>query len=185
MGAPGGGSGWADLGFCALALGFPEEAEQHFQRGLTQPSNNMYTMRPRLLSGAALAALALDKIEDARRYALEARTYTEEHSMKAFYPLVYLVDGHVKQTLGDCDAALASYERAEQLALEMGMRPVLWQARAAAARTLDGLGRHEEASDNLNEARAVIDDIAAKFKDEDYRQMFLDSATNRLVMSKA
>ncbi len=70
--------------------------------------------------------------------------------------------------------------RLEELALEMQMRPLVWQARAGAAQVLAMLGRHGEAEAHRREARAMIDQIVGLFQDEKLRAMFVESATRRI-----
>ena len=60
------------------------------------------------------------------------------------------------------------------------MRPLVWQARAGAARVLSGAGRTSEAEAKRSEAKDMVDEIAGLFKDEKLRGMFLESATSKL-----
>lgn len=184
-GMPAGGSGWPDLGFRALAQGDVETAARYFENGLTMPSMMMNIQRPRSLCGAALAALMQGRIEDAARYAGEARQYAQEHSMKDIMPLVEIAEGHIQEAKGDCEGALAHYTEAEKLSMGMGMRPAVMQARASAAQALDKLGRHEEAHTKLEDARAMAQDIASLFKNESYRETFLGSVRGKLNMAEA
>ena len=52
-----GGLTWADLGFCVLASGDAQQANEFFQKGLTTPTAYMYLARPLLLAGSAFVAL--------------------------------------------------------------------------------------------------------------------------------
>jgi hypothetical protein len=60
------------------------------------------------------------------------------------------------------------------------MRPAVWQAKAAIASVLDGLGRTEEATVKRREARGVVDDIASSFEDRQMRDLYLETATKGL-----
>jgi predicted ATPase/class 3 adenylate cyclase len=182
-GAPAGGSGWADLGFCALELGEVERAGEYFQNGLNSPSIQMYEQRPRMLAGAGLAALARNRPDDAAKLLKEARQYAEERCMKFIYPLINIAEAKVSAAGGDTEDALKHYKAAEELALEMGMRPDVLQARLGAAAVLAGCGQLAEAQDVRREAQSTIDEIAALFKNDEYRQMFLESAGEKLVVS--
>ncbi|HEX9075157.1 MAG TPA: adenylate/guanylate cyclase domain-containing protein, partial [Anaerolineae bacterium] len=51
MGIPGGGSAWADIGFCAMAVGNLEKAAEVFQKGLTAPSIMGLLYKPRHMVG--------------------------------------------------------------------------------------------------------------------------------------
>ena len=111
----------------------------------------------------------------------DAREYVEERGMKHVYPLVSLVEGQVKSASGDNEGALESFMRVEDLALEMGMRPMAWHGRSGAAQALSELGRNDEAGAKMAEARAVVDEIAALFDDDALRSMYLKNATGKLA----
>lgn len=94
----------------------------------------------------------------------------------AKFCLIALTQGRVSAAQGDDEQALAAFARAESLALEMGMRPIVWQARAGAAVALSGLGRNAEAEAKRREAKAVIDEIAGLFQDAELRSKYVDNA---------
>lgn len=175
-----GGAGWADLGFCALALGYPEMAYERFQSGLSSPSIPMFLQRPRLLAGAALAASALGKVEEARSLIDEAHRYSEERGFKHFYPLISLIDAQVSKAQGDTRRALAQFKRAETLAHEMGMRHITWQADLGASQLLRECGNLSEADVALSDAREILNELAATFQDDSYRLAFEESAAGRV-----
>ncbi|MGA7731192.1 MAG: AAA family ATPase, partial [Chloroflexia bacterium] len=175
MGMPGGGTGWADLGFCAFALGYPDKAYEHFQNGLTIPSMQMYLQRPRLLAGAALAAQALGKTEEAIEHIQEAHRYSEEGGFMWFYPLISLIDGRVSAARDDSERALDRYKHAMELAQQMGMHHITWQAQLGAAQLLRDCGNTAEAAALQASARQTLKDLIANFKDDAYREAFAQS----------
>jgi class 3 adenylate cyclase/tetratricopeptide (TPR) repeat protein len=179
-GMPAGGSAWPDLGFGALARGDIEAAARYFENGLTMPSIMMNVQRPRSLCGAALAALMQGRIEDATKYVGEARQYAHERGMKDIKPLVELAEGHLREAKGDCKGALTHYTAAEELGMEMSMRPATMQARASATQVLEKLGRHKEAAAKLEEAHAMAREITSLFKTDSYRETFLESIRGKL-----
>ncbi|HEY0069880.1 MAG TPA: BREX system ATP-binding domain-containing protein [Chloroflexia bacterium] len=173
-------NGYVDLGFCALELGYADLAADYFERGLNQPSVSMYLMRPLLLAGSGLAALARNDPDEAASRVIMARAYAHEHEMMHFYPHVEWIAGQITAARGNHEAALEQFNRAEELALDMRMRPIVWQARAGAAHALSLLGRESEAADKRQQAAEMIDEIAALFQDQDYRTLFLESAHKKL-----
>jgi tetratricopeptide (TPR) repeat protein len=183
-GAPAGGSGWGDLGFCALALGDLERADEYFQNGLTSPSIQMYEQRPKLLAGAALVALEMNKPEEAVKLLKEARQFAEERKMKFIYPLISVGEGKASAAYGDSDTALKHQRDAEALALEMGLHPTVLQARIAALAVLTACGKTEEADQTRRDAHSTIEEIATLFKSDEYRQMFRESADAKLAAIK-
>jgi class 3 adenylate cyclase/tetratricopeptide (TPR) repeat protein len=180
MGAPGGGTGWADLGYCAYALGQVQTAYEYFKQGLTLPSTEMYVQRPRLLAGAALAAQSLGLEEEARTYMEEAHSYTEERGFKFFEPLVHLVDGHVSAMKHENESAVEHYGRAEALAEQMGMRPILWQARLGRATVLHGQGEQAAAQADVEGAERAVSEIAGEFTSEEHRQAYQESMAAKI-----
>ena len=180
MGTLVGGSGWADLGFCAHALGEPRIAYQYFQNGLTIPSTQMYMQRPRLLAGAALAAQTLGLDDEAQSYMEEAHRYTEERGFKHYEPLIHLVDGHVSAMKHDTERALEQYRTAEGLAEQMGMRPTMWQAALGRARVLRESGEQDAARAEVDHAEAIAQEIAGTFTSEEHRRAFETSVAEKI-----
>jgi len=181
LGAAMGAMNWAEIGFCAMAAGNIEGAKEFFQKGLTTPSAPIHMLRPKLLVGSALVALARNNLDEAARLIHVARGFAEAGAMKHYYPLVELTDAKVSMAQGKNQQALGHFTRAEGLALDMKMRPPVWQARAGAAQVLSALGRRIEAEEKRRQAREVIDEIAGLFQDEKLRTMYLDSATKKLA----
>jgi tetratricopeptide (TPR) repeat protein len=171
---------WAELGFCAMAMGGLDNASEYFEKGLTNPSAPMYLLRPLLLVGCAFVAMARNDTDQAQTCVRDARQFAEERAMKHLYPFVELADGRVRAALGETKPALQSFARCEELALEMQMRPLVWQARASAAQVLSALGHAEEADEKGRMARAMIDEIAGLFEDDSLRAMYVESATQKL-----
>jgi tetratricopeptide (TPR) repeat protein len=172
----GGGTAWADVGHCALAVGNLAAAEEVFRKGLATPTMFMLLERPRYLVGLALVALAQSRPDDAADLVAQARAYAEERQMRHVYPLVALTEGRVSASRQRHDEALRAFHRAESLAKELGMRPTVWQAQAGAARALEALGRASEAEAKRSEARLLIDEIAALFQDVQLRSLYLEGA---------
>ncbi|MDQ3928532.1 MAG: hypothetical protein M3328_05225, partial [Chloroflexota bacterium] len=173
-------SGYSDLGFCALELGYPDLAADYFERGLNHPSVSMYLARPALLAGSGLVALVRNQPEEAGMRISAARAYAREHEMLHFYPLIDLIAGHISAGTGQHETALEQFNRAEELALDMKMRPTVWQARAGAARVLSMLGHESEAAEKRRQAAEMIEEIGSLFQSQEYRTLFLESAHRKL-----
>jgi tetratricopeptide (TPR) repeat protein len=175
-----GATAWAEIGFCLVAAGKLEQAREYFLRGLTFPTMTINLERPRLLVGRALVNLQLDQLDAAAEQVSEAQAYTTEKGLVFLQPHVSYAGGCVAAAQGQLAEALAHFERAEQLALSMEMRPILWQARAKAAQALSGLGRRGEAEARRAAARSVVADMAGLFQDAELREHFLKAALSRI-----
>ena len=176
-----GASAWGEMGFCLEAVGHPEQARDFFQKGLTVPTMLSQLERPRLLVGLALIDLKLGKVEQAEQQLAEAKTFAMTHGLQYIYPLVAHAEGRVAEGRGDAAGALAAFERAEQLALDLELRPIIWQARANAARALAALGRMAEAEAQRAAAQMMVDEIGGLFADPDLREKFLEQAGRALA----
>lgn len=62
----------------------------------------------------------------------------------------------------------------------MKMRPLVWQAHAGAAQLLAAMGRAAEADAKRQAARAMIDEIAGLFEDDNLRAAFVESARKKI-----
>lgn len=172
-GSAGGGSAWADMGWCALTVGELEFAAGCFEKGLRDPSVLMLVERPRHMAGSALLASKQGRRDDALMWVEEACAYTEKREMHHMYPLVRLTSGRIHAAFGEHGHALSQLAIAENFAERLQMRPLLWQTQAAAASSLDALGRHQEAAQKRQAAQAVIQEIAGFFHDDTLRQAYL------------
>jgi ATP/maltotriose-dependent transcriptional regulator MalT len=173
---------WTDMGFWAIARSQADGAQELFQKALTQRSTFRYLVRPAALVGSALATKEQGNPEEARRLIGEARAFAEERTMCLYYPLIALGDARIAASDGETNGALEHFARAEGLAREMQMLPLLWQAQVGAAHLLASLGRVAEAEEKRRQAQAVIAEIASMFTDQNLGAMFLDSATRRKAL---
>ena len=171
---------WAEVGFCALAAGDVERASDLFNKGLTIPTAMKHLARPQLLVGSAFVELAKGRSDEAARLVNDARQYVEDRAMQHLSAFVALAGAQVSAAQGLVDQALDGFTRAEDQALRMQMRPLVWQARAGAAKLLFEAGRASEAEAKRREARDMVDEIAGLFKDEKLRGLFIDNATGKL-----
>ncbi len=179
-----GGTAWADIGFSYMGLGKLDEASELFQKGLDYPTMMGYLYKPLFLLGLALVALSRHDLAGARKWVNEARTFVQDRAMKHLYPLVAYADGQVQFASGEKGGALGQFKAAEALALEMRMRPMVWQSRAGAANVLTAMERAEEANAKRQEARKMIEEIAGLFTDQEMRATFVKSATSKLEMER-
>jgi len=182
MAASAASSAFADLGFCALAIGNLDTASQMFNDGLTRPTIMGLLEKPRYLIGLAFVARARNQLDDAAKNIQAAHTYIAEHAMAHLEPFLDWADAEISAARGDSARALEQYARAETRAAETKMRPIVWQARAGAAKVFATMGRQDEADAKRQAARAMIDEIARLFEDEKLRAAFIESA-HRKVMS--
>jgi tetratricopeptide (TPR) repeat protein len=180
-GQAGGGTAWADLGFCAMAVGDLEAAEVSFQKGLNHPSMFMLVERPRHLAGMALIELRRGRTSEASRYVAEAQAYAGERNMKSLEPLLAFVSGQILAAQGATGPALEALERAEVLGLQMNLRPIVWQARLASAEALEAAGLTVEGAGERAAARAIVEEMAALFADPTLQEAFLSHTLPRVA----
>ena len=178
-GAAWGSSAWVELGFCYLSVGEIDRADEYFHKGLSFPTTMMHLLRSKLLVGATRVALAKGDNNLAANLLQEARTFTEERGMRDLYPLITFTNAQLLTTRGEVDDALEQYDLAEASALEMNMRPLVWQARSAAGQILSDSGRHVEADQKRRQAQVTIDEMGELIDDETLRSQFLESHTQK------
>jgi hypothetical protein len=143
VGTVGGGSAWADLGECALALGRHDVAREHFQKGLTAPTLMKHLNRPRFLVGMARVELAQGRADAATSFVAEARVFAEARKMLWWYPLISLAEADTNAAWLHDGSALACYRSAEAQASAMGMTPLAQQARQGMVRLLATAARED------------------------------------------
>jgi tetratricopeptide (TPR) repeat protein len=175
-GAAWGSSAWVELGFCYLAAGELDLAEEYFHKGLTIPTTMMHLLRPKFLLGEASVALAKGEHDLAVQRIQEARAFVEERGMQDNLPLISLTRAQLITAQGQIDRALEQFNLTETLAQDMNMRPLVWQARAGAGQILSNSGRISEADLKRRQAQVIIDEMADLIDDESLRAHFLESA---------
>jgi class 3 adenylate cyclase/tetratricopeptide (TPR) repeat protein len=178
--SPGGGAVWADLGLCAIVIGDTQVARDCFQKGLERPTMFKLLERPRYLAGSALLALKEHRLEDALRFAEEARQYVEERKMAHLAPFIALVLGQVHAKRNEPAVALDHFERAARLAGPLGFRPVRWQALDGMGRAMAALGKRAEAQAAHQQALEIIGEIGGEIQDPALRDRYLKSARSQV-----
>lgn len=163
-----------------MAIGDLELAEEVFHKGLNYPTMFMYVEKARLLAGSALLALARGQLDEAAQLVEEALAYAKERYMQNMYPLIYLTRGKILARRNEVDAALESFAEAEARALDLNMRPYLWQSRLAAAEALQSAGRENEVGEKRDSAKAVVEEIAGLFEDQELRSTYLQGALEKV-----
>ena len=180
-----GGGAWAELGYCSLALGDLALADESFQKGLNHTTMLIEVERPRLLAGTALLAQARGNLVEACSLVQEAIDFAQERKMRHLVPLLYLILGKIQGDQGEIKKALTHFSTSETAALEMGMRPIIWQARAATADLLQAKGDNAGAAEKRIEAQAMVEEIAGLFTDQALREAYLQSARRKLKNTRA
>lgn len=167
---------WADLGFCAIAMGDRQLAGQVLQKGLSTPNTWSQLERPRHLAG--LAWLASDRGEHAQaiRLAEESLAYVQQHALRYHQPLVLFVSGKVLAAGGQLEAGMACLEQSLEGARHFNFRPLIVSAHTAAAQALAAAGRLEQADIQRHAARQMVAEIAGLFEKPDLREIYLRSA---------
>ena len=181
MGKMGGGTAWSDLALCALKLKDMKIAEEAIQQGLNYQNMFSRLERPRHLAAAALLSLSRDELDEAVRLAEEACAYAEDRSMRYLYPFLFLVLGEVLVANGEIESGVERLERAGKEARQLGMRPVTWQAQAAAGHALASAGQKEQANKKLAEAYETAMEIGELFNDQDLRKAYQENLSRKLA----
>ncbi len=119
--------------------------------------------------------------------------------MRYHYPLTALIQGKALAARGEImtnhpepvgrpssawdgvrPAALQAFEQAEAEAMDLGMRPLIWQARLGASQALAGMGKASQAQQERASAIRMVEEIAGLFDDETLRQAYLQSTLDKV-----
>jgi hypothetical protein len=93
-----------------------------------------------------------------------------------------LAEAQVHAARGDAQHALENFARAEALALELQMRPLVGLARVEAAKIMSALGRESDAEAKWQGARAMIEEIANLFEDAAMRALYVENASGKIML---
>ncbi len=177
-----GSTAWLEAGMCMLSAGDLDQADELFQKGLTVPTTTMHLNRPQLLIGAAMVAIGREQYGIAEDYLSEAKQFVEDRAMKHEIPSIAFTEGNLLAARGELDQALEMFEQTEELALELGLRPLVWQARASAGIALKSLGRESEALAKQDEAVAMIQEMGGLIEDEALRTKFTENTSEKISL---
>ena len=81
---------------------------------------------------------------------------------------------------GDPNTAVKQFEQAENSALEMNLRPFVWQACTGAAKALLEAQQDSLAGEKKEQAIAMINEIGGLFEDQEMRALYLANAIRRI-----
>jgi tetratricopeptide (TPR) repeat protein len=172
-----GSTAWLEAGMCMLSAGDLDQADELFQKGLTVPTTTMHLHRSQLLVGAAKVAIERQDYEMAQKYLDDAKQFVQDRSMKNEIPQVVLAQAKLNAAQGDMVQALENFEHAEALAIKLGLRPLVWQARAGASLSLTEMGQEKEAQGKQYLALEMIQEIGDLFEDEALKTKYLEGTT--------
>jgi tetratricopeptide (TPR) repeat protein len=176
---------WSEMGACALSAGDIERAKSLFDRALNEKSAPMHLMRPLALQGACAAALAEGRVGEAGELFAELEEYVQSRQRMDQYAPLALLGATVEAASGNHEAALAHFEECDQIASAVGMKRLELELHAGRARSLDALGRDDQAAQARDAGRRVMDEIAAGFENGELRGAFLTGARQLLAESVA
>jgi hypothetical protein len=174
-----GGTARVDLGLCALMLGDIGTADTAIQTGLTSPNLFINLERPRLSGAAALLALKSGKTDLAAHQISEGCAFVEKRKMQHIFPLFSLIEAQTRRAAGELETCLQTFERAEQEASRLGMRPINWQAKIGAAAIYESFGKVSESAAKRESAMEIIGEIASRIDDPELRSAYLQNTQSR------
>ena len=166
--------------FCVLATGNVDRQTISFRKVLPPPRLSSFWPGRCFWSDRPSWRWLGTTLPRPRSWSKKLREFADDRAMRHFYPLISLAQAQVSLGLGDKIRALEEFDRAEALALEMGMRPLAWQARAGGAQVLATLGREGKAADKRRGALDLIHEIGGLFEDQGLRSMYLEDAVKKL-----
>ena len=176
---------WAEIGLCAMSAGRVDDAKELFHKALTIPTAPIHIMRPLALRGMVAVALAEDRLADARDYFTQLSEYVNEREMRDHYVFLPITGAAIEAADGDHDAALGLLEHGEALAADQDMKRLLLEIKASQARSLDALGRDDEATAARAAGSALTDEIAVNLHDQELSRAFRDGSDQLLGLNPA
>jgi len=123
LGSAMGAMAWAEVGFCALNLGNPEEANKNFDNGLNISTATKILAKPQLLMGKGMLKMMDGDIPGALGIIDEVQEFADSIGMKHYAPFFGLMRGMMHGAAGDPESALDSLTESKSLALKLGMLP--------------------------------------------------------------
>jgi len=120
-------------------------------------------------------SLAKGDYHKAMEFAEDTLARGQNTGSKKYIAIGWKLKGEVLMATGQLGEAADCFERARELADQMGYPPLMWKARYSLSQVHRKRGKPEAARAELEQAVAVIEKMAAKVSDADVRETFLKS----------
>lgn len=180
LGSAMGAMAWAEVGFCALNLGNPEQAKKMFDNGLNISTATKNLSKPQLLMGQGMLQMMDGDIEGALATIDEAQSFAESSKMQHYAPFFGLMRGMMQGAAGDHGSALESFKDSKSKALKLGMLPTALQASLALAGVVGSQNDDSASKNAVTECEKLIEEITASINDSQISDAFESSARAKL-----
>lgn len=180
LGSAVGAMAWAEIGFCALNLGQPEQANELFDNGLNISTAAKILAKPQLMMGKAMLQMMDGDIPGALEMIDDAQAFAESSKMQHYAPFFGLMRGMMYGADGNLKSALESLENCKTEALQLGMLPTALQASLVAAGIVGGQDDAIAAENIVTECEKLIDEIANSIKDSQISEAFATASRAKL-----
>jgi predicted ATPase/class 3 adenylate cyclase len=180
LGSAMGAMAWADVGFCALNLGHPDQAKEMFDKGLNISTAAKILAKPQLLMGQALLQMMDGDVPTSLETLDEAQRLADSAHMLHYAPFFGLIRGMVQGASGDTESALKSLEESKAKAVELGMLPTALQAIMTTAGILDSQSDDDASKSALSECEKLIEEITTSINDSQISDDFESAVRAKL-----
>ncbi len=130
-------------------------------------------------------ALARGEAESALRLAEQLIQTLPGENRKQPVPMLLHLRGRALMELRHLDKAEHDLAEAKRSAVELGVRPLLWQVHASLGMLQRRLKREDEAKREFDAARGIIQSLAATIDEAALREAFTRAALERLPLEKS
>ena len=175
-----GAMAWADIGFCALNLGQPEQASAMFEKGLTISTAAKILSKPQLLMGQGMLKMMDGDIPGALEIIDEAESFSNSVGMRQYGPFFGLMRGMMHAAAGDSKSALESLEDSKSKALKLGMLPTALQASFVAAGVINSQSDDSASEAAIAECESLIKKISDSIRNSQISETFVTAARANL-----
>ncbi len=180
LGTAMGALAWADIGFCALNLGQPEQASAMFEKGLTISTAAKILAKPQLLMGKGMLKMMDGNIPGALEIIDEAESFSNSVGMRQYGPFFGLMRGMMHGAAGDSKSALESLEDSKSKALKLGMLPTALQASFVAAGVINSQSDDSASEAAIAECESLIKKISDSIRNSQISETFVTAARANL-----
>jgi tetratricopeptide (TPR) repeat protein len=108
-------------------------------------------------------------------YAEDTLTQGQHRAAKKYIAMGWKLKGDVFMAMEKIGEAAGCFEKARDLADQMGYPPLMWKTRFSLGQIYSQQGKYEAAKESLEKASAIIERMASNVSDTEVKETFLTS----------
>jgi len=145
------------------------------KRDLQRYSNRCWKTEMHLSRYTSELSLLKKNYSKAMEFAEDTLARGQSYPSKKYISMGWKLKGDVLMALEKIEEAAECFEKARDVADQMGYPPLMWKTRFSLGQIYNRRGRYEAAKESIAKAGAIIEQMASNVSDTEVKETFLNS----------